>query len=58
MVGGFGCDHVDSSAQAKSSENPDELIPDWNKWATEEAANRSATAGHTPERAAAFLAAM
>lgn len=58
MVSGPGCDHVDGSALAPSADDPDTLIPVWNEWATAQAAERSAAAGHTPERAAAFLAAL
>ena len=58
MVSGPHCDHVDGSALARSAETADELIPDWNSWATKEAAVRSERAGHTPEKAAAFLAAL
>lgn len=56
LVGGPHCDHVDASALAKSSDTPDTLIAPWNEWAEKQAAERSAAAGHTPERAATFLA--
>lgn len=58
MVGGPGCFHVESSALAPSSDDPETLIPPWNAWATAQAAARSELAGHTPEQAAAFRAAL
>lgn len=58
MVSGPHCFHVDPSALAPSSDDPDTLIAPWNEWATKEAAARSESAGHTPEKAAAFLAAL
>lgn len=57
MVGGM-CPHINTWGAANTNADPEPLIARWNEWATKQAALRSAAAGHSPERAAAFLAAL
>ena len=59
MVVGEGvCNHADLQAAWNSSAEPGPVADFWNNWAKEEAGKRSAEKGHTPEKAAAFLAAL